>query len=180
MSVPFLGEIRIFAGGATNLPQGWALCAGQSLAIADYQALYSLLGILYGGDGISTFRLPDLSGRVPIGTGQGPGLSNYPVAATGGQDTVMLTTGQMPVHTHSIAASTDPATAAQPNGTLTFAAVVAPALLYDDLTQLSGTDANFGTGAIANTGSGAAHSNLMPTMALRYMIALNGIYPTFP
>lgn len=179
MSDPFLGEIRIFAGPNTSPPANWTFCEGQTLAISTNEALFTLIGIIYGGDGISTFKLPNLNGRVPIGAGQAPGLSSYLPGATGGVENVVLAQAQMTQHTHAIAASTDPASASQPGTTLTFATVSAPALLYDDLSKDTGADANFSTAAIQNTGSSVPHNNYMPTIALRYIIALNGLFPSF-
>src|SRR5271166_5833783 len=103
MADPFLGEIRIFGG--TFAPLGWAFCQGQLLPIAQNTALFSLLGTTYGGDGVSNFALPDLRGRVPMGMGQGPGLSPYVQGQMGGAESVTLTTQQMPPHSHSVGAA---------------------------------------------------------------------------
>lgn len=179
MSDPFLGEIRIFAGVSTSPPANWAFCNGQSLPIATNEALFSLIGTLYGGSS-NTFNLPNLNGRVPIGSGQGPGLSSYSPGAAGGTDQVALLSTQMPLHTHAIMASKDEATSTVPSGTVTFATVPSPGLLYDDSSKDSGTSANFSSAAIQSTGGSAPHTNYMPTIAMRYIIALTGLYPSFP
>src|SRR6478672_10112699 len=99
MSEPFLAEIIMFAGNFA--PRGWAFCQGQILSIAQNTALFSLLGTTYGGNGQTTFALPDLRGRVPVGTGQGPGLSNYDLGQVSGSESVTLTVSQMPAHNHT-------------------------------------------------------------------------------
>src|SRR5437879_11862971 len=100
MSTPLLGSIIMFAGNFA--PRGWALCNGQILPIAQNTALFSILGTTYGGNGQTTFALPDLRGRVPVGSGQGPGLSNYDLGQQGGSESETLTVNQMPEHTHAI------------------------------------------------------------------------------
>ncbi|NVN10173.1 phage tail protein [Nguyenibacter vanlangensis] len=174
----FLGEIRIFCGMADNAPQGWAFCEGQVLNIAGNDALFSLIGFTYGGDGKTNFQLPSLNGRVPIGAGQGPDLSLYKMGDKGGQDVVTLTIAQLPAHTHSVNASQDPATKSTPTNAI-FAAVEPPALFYDNLQQKTGSDANYSTLAIGSAGGSQPHDNYMPTMALRYIICLSGLYPYF-
>ncbi|RBC45205.1 phage tail protein, partial [Xanthomonas oryzae pv. oryzae] len=104
MGTPFIGEIRMFGFGRT--PQGWQACDGSLLQISEYEPLYVLLGTAYGGNGTSTFAVPDLRGRLPIHQGQGPGLSNYPLAQRAGTETVTLTELQMPAHTHTAQATT--------------------------------------------------------------------------
>jgi microcystin-dependent protein len=178
MSDPFLGEIRVFAGVNPSPPSNWAFCNGQRLAISTNEALFTLIGTIYGGDGMSTFNLPNLNGRVVIGAGQGPGLSLYQPGATGGVEEVVLTQAQMPQHIHSIVASTDPASASQPGNTMTFATVADPAVFYDDLSLDTGADTLYSSAAIQSTGSSVPHDNYMPTIALRYIIALSGIFPS--
>lgn len=180
MSDPFLGEIRIFAGSSASPPRYWAFCSGQHLPISQNQALFALIGVTYGGDGISYFMLPNLNGRVPIGADQGPSLSPYKLGDAGGVEQVTLAPTQLPQHTHAIMASHDTASSSQSGPIVTFATVADPALLYDDLSKDSGTDANFSGAAIQSAGGSAPHDNYMPTMALHYIIALAGIYPSFP
>src|SRR3569623_1008207 len=112
MSNPFLGEIRLFAGNF--IPRGWAFCNGALLAISQNDALYALLGTTFGGDGINTFGLPDMQGRVAIGQGTGPGLSSYVLGQMSGTDNVTLNTNQIPSHNHSLVAYNLPATTASP------------------------------------------------------------------
>lgn len=180
MTVPFIGEIRIFPGISASPPAGWAFCEGQEIPIRNHEALFAIIGSLYGGDGRTKFNLPNLSGRVAIGAGHGPGLLDYPVAASGGAEHVTLSTAQIPSHTHAVTASKNAATVTQPGSGVTFAKLAAPATLYNDLSKLSGADADFATTAIQETGASETHDNLMPTMALKYMIALDGVFPPFP
>jgi microcystin-dependent protein len=114
MSEPFVGEIRMFGFGFA--PQGWAPCNAQLVPISQNQALFSLLGTTYGGDGVTTFALPDLRSRVPAGQGQGPGLSPYAEGQAGGAETVTLAAAQMPGHTRPVTASSSPAGSGQPGG----------------------------------------------------------------
>ena len=116
MSEPFVGEIRMFAGNFA--PRGWAYCDGQLLAVSQNDALFSLFGTIYGGDGRTTFGLPDLRGRFPIHAGQGPGLSNRRLGSKGGAETVTVTANQLPSHTHPIKGTNDNATASDPAGQL--------------------------------------------------------------
>lgn len=178
MADPFLGEIRIFAGAHSSPPANWAFCSGQQLSIAENEALFTVIGTLYGGDGMSTFMLPNLNGRLAVGSGQGPGLSTYQPGDFGGTEQVVLASTQMPQHTHSIAASSNRATTPQPGPSATFATLASPALLYDDLSKDTGTDVNFNAAAIQSVGGSAPHANYMPTIALRYIIALSGIFPS--
>src|SRR5215467_6457926 len=114
MAEPFLSEIRIFS--FRFAPKGWALCEGQLLPINQNQALFSLLGTYYGGDGKSTFALPDLRGRVPLDAGQGAGLSNYAIGTAGGEESVKLAVGQLPSHAHPVRANSGPSTTKEPAG----------------------------------------------------------------
>src|SRR3954454_5741331 len=114
MSDPFIGELRLF--GFNFAPRNWATCDGQLMSISQNTALFSLLGTQYGGNGQTTFALPDLRGRVPKHAGQGPGLSTYTIGQVGGTETQTLSASQMPAHTHAVAASTDDATTSQPGG----------------------------------------------------------------
>ena len=170
MSDPFIGEVRMFAGNFA--PLGWAFCSGQLLAISQNDALFALLGTTYGGDGVTTFALPDLRGRVPIHQGTGPGLSNHVIGELGGAETVTLASNQLPTHSHSQPASTDAATpAAGPTGapassaTTSFYGTATPAI-------------NMSPSAVGAAGSGQSHSNMAPFTALSYIIALFGIFPS--
>ncbi|MBX7185194.1 MAG: tail fiber protein [Vicinamibacteria bacterium] len=170
MSNPFLGEIRLFGGNFP--PRGWAFCNGQLLSIAANSALYSLIGTIYGGDGMTTFGVPDLRGRVPVGQGQGPGLSARVVGQLSGSETVTLTAAQMPQHTHQPRAFSSAGTQASPaNGTW---AATAPPPGYS-----SGTPgAAMNAAAIGSAGGGQPHDNMIPFLGLSFIIATEGIYPS--
>ncbi|WP_026556914.1 phage tail protein [Arthrobacter sp. 35W] len=158
---PFIGEISIT--GFNFAPRGWALCNGQLLSIAQNTALFSLLGTTYGGNGVNTFALPNLQGRVPIHQGQGPGLTPYVIGETGGVESVALNQTQIPQHVHSI-----PAAGAQ---TSDRPATLAPA---------TGGVYGVASGVMAATGvagSGQAHENRQPFLTLNYIIALQGVFP---
>ncbi len=169
---PFLGEIRMFAG--TYAPQGWALCAGQPLPVKDYEALYSLIGNLYGGDQI-TFNMPDLRGRIAIGQGQGTGLTNRVIGSAGGTEAVALTAAQTAPHTHTVYATDSMATAASPSGAL----LAQPSDGYAAYLH-NGVDPQIQTlnaGSVASFGGSNPHENRMPSLALTYIIATQGLYP---
>ncbi|MBX7220296.1 MAG: tail fiber protein [Blastocatellia bacterium] len=168
MSSPFIGEIRIV--GFTFAPRGWALCSGQLLAISQNTALFSILGTDYGGNGTSTFGLPDFRGRVPMFYGQGPGLSNYVRAQAGGVETVSLATTQIPSHSHTVNANSGAATNTGPGS---------------NFLAGSGGNAYATTGGstmaattLGNTGSGQGHENRQPFLVLNFIIALQGIFPS--
>jgi microcystin-dependent protein len=163
MSEPFLGEIRPV--GFNFAPQGWAMCEGQLLAIAEYNALFALLGTFYGGNGSTTFGLPDLRGRTPIHQG-----GSYVVGESGGAETVALTVSEIAAHTHSIEAQPSAGKVSSPVGSY-FAGS------SDGQYAASGSAV---TAAILqpSTGTGAAHSNLQPYLCINYIIALQGIFPS--
>ena len=160
-------------------PEGWALCQGQTLNISQHQALFSLLGTTYGGNGTTTFALPNLAGRVIIGVGQGAGTSNYQLGQAGGVETVALSANQLPAHNHSIPANTNPAGISTPSAT---------AVLSQAVTEDTGEGCKLYTTAAANSsiaptgiaGQNAAHPNVQPYLALNYIICLNGLYPPRP
>ena len=171
MAEPFLGEIRIFAG--TFAPAGWALCDGQLLSVGQSQSLFSLLGTIYGGDGRTTFGLPDLRGRVPIHMGQGPGLTNRQIGLRSGSENVVVTQSQVASHSHPFHASTGPAEDMNPSMNLT--ATPTGSNLYG-----SGTPARPLDGAAivaAGQTSPASHGNVMPFLSLNFIIALFGNFP---
>lgn len=169
MSEPFVGEIRMFAGNFA--PRGWAFCNGQLIAITQNTALFSLLGTTYGGDGRTTFALPDLRGRVPLHAGNGPGLSDYPLGQRGGVEQVALSIEQMPNHSHALVATSVSADELTPaNHTL---AVPEEAPIY----SASEPNIVMAKNAIAPTGSGQPHENRQPYLAMNYIIALFGIFP---
>jgi len=170
----FLGEIRLFAG--PYAPEGWMLCNGQLLTISGYEALFSLIGITYGGDGRTTFAVPNLQCRLPIGAGQGPGLSNYVLGQSGGTPAVTLTADQMPSHTHGFNATTADATTMQPGGAV-FATASGDYGTYIADSEAGLQRANAAGDFLHSSGEGMAHSNVMPCLAFNYIIATTGIYP---
>lgn len=170
MSDPYVGEIRLFAGNFA--PVGWALCQGQLVAIAENDTLYNLIGTTYGGDGQSTFALPDLRGRVPVHQGQGPGLSPRTMGQTGGTETVTLQSGQTALHSHPALASTAAASLATPAGNLLATTAVATYGSAPATTAMA-------SGAITSAwGNPQPHENMAPTLTVSYIISLYGIYPS--
>jgi microcystin-dependent protein len=171
MADPFLGEIRMFGGNFA--PIGWALCAGQILPISQNTALFSLLGTTYGGNGTTTFALPDLRGRVPLSFGQGPGLSNYVLGQASGSENVTLISNQMPAHAHAVSAvAGNQGTSSHPNNQ--FLASSGSAVIYN----AGPPDSSMNAGMIQNTGGNQPHPNLQPYLCLNFIIALQGIYPS--
>lgn len=182
-----LGEIALFGGNFA--PRNWALCDGQILPINSNQALFSLLGTMYGGDGRTTFALPDLRGRVPVGEGQGPGLTNRTLGSRGGEEQHQLTTNELPVHTHTTntsglnaalrghAASMADATQPGPSNVLsTFSPMVLPYSSTDaPLAPVGGVNSSF---TVPNTGGSQGHENRQPLLALNYIICISGLFPS--
>ena len=178
MSAPFVAEIRMF--GFQFAPTGWAQCNGQLLPISQNTALFSLLGTFYGGDGKSTFALPNLQGSVPLGQGQGPGLSQYFLGQQAGQPFVTLLESEMPAHSHGYAVTTN-------NGTVNDAggnqlgkgqsgnpvSGTTQARIYAN----AAPNQNLAGQAISPTGSSFPHNNIMPSLVLNYCIAMQGIFP---
>lgn len=170
----YIGEIRIWAG--IRCPQDWHFCDGTLLKISDYNALFALLGTTYGGDGQTTFGLPDLRGRAPIHMGQGPNMTLRWLGETVGAEAVTVSSNQMPSHSHYYMASTAAAANASPDGAVTGNVSAANLVLYANEAG-AGTQVVLDANMIGPTGGGTAHSNVMPSMALNMIIALNGIYP---
>ena len=170
-SQPFVGEIFLFAGNFA--PSGWAFCSGQLMAISENPALFSLIGTTYGGDGVSTFALPDLRGRTPLHQGQGSGLSNYVIGQLGGLEQVTLTTPQMPAHGHN----------ANANGG---GNVVSPVNAFWSTDPFGNTAAysfpsdgtTMRTDAIGSSGGSLPHPNMQPFLGVNFIISLFGIFPT--
>jgi microcystin-dependent protein len=170
---PFLGELMLT--GYNFCPQGWASASGQLLSISQNTALFSLLGTQFGGNGVTTFALPDLRGRAPIGEGQGPGLSPRVIGEQGGAETVTLLQSQMPIHNHAAGASTLAGNSVTPTNAL-------PAKKFR--TQLyrtgSSADTTLAPDAIGLAGGSQPHSNMPPFTAMTWCIATQGIYPSRP
>ena len=163
MSEPFLAEIRMV--GFNFAPRGWAFCDGQILPINQNQSLYSLLGTTYGGDGRTTFALPDLRGRVPIHAGDG-----HREGQKSGEETHTLQVNEMPQHDHQLQAYSDPANTDQPNKARL---AQAPFPLY-----ASGATGSMNSGTVTNVGGGQAHDNMQPYLAVNFCIALVGLFPS--
>ena len=173
MAEPFIGEIRMFAGNFA--PRDWSYCNGTLLAITQNQVLYSLLGTYYGGDGRTTFGLPDLRGRVPVHQGQGPGLSSRLMGQKFGAETVTLTTTQLPSHTHELQASSDQATSDAPAGLVL---AKGDEVTFDRIYTTDPPANDLSPQAIGNTGGSQAHDDMMPFLCLSFIIALQGTYPS--
>lgn len=167
---PYVGEVMLWAGNFA--PLGWAFCDGSLLPIAQYDALFALIGTTYGGDGVTTFALPDLRGRIPIHAGQGTGLSPRILGEIGGSETVTLSALALPTHSHTAAAMGTAGTSADPTDALP-ARDAAGGLAYGAATQVA-----MAPGHIGVSGSNGAHENRMPHLALNYCIALFGVFPS--
>ena len=170
MSTPFLAEIRIFAGDFA--PTGWAQCNGQLLPLSQNTALFALLGTLYGGDGKSTFALPNLQGSVAIAPEQGPGLSNHTLGEQPGSQFVTLIESEMPAHNHAARGSSEDDDSTQPGGNS-----------YGQLSVAYAPAANLQPMAfqtLSPAGSSLPHNNMMPYLTLTYIIALQGVFPPRP
>ncbi len=169
---PFIGEISMFAGNFP--PRNWAFCDGQLLQISQYQALFSILGTTYGGDGRTTFALPDLRGRVPIhsGSGAGPGLTTRGLGSTGGAEAVALGAANIPGHSHTVKASTSEGGFDSPEGRY-------PARPASGIPQYGDqADTALAGDAVADFGTASPHENMPPFLALNYIIALVGTFPS--
>lgn len=171
MGEPFIGEIRMFGGNFA--PAGWALCQGQQIPISQNDTLFNLIGTIYGGDGQETFDLPNLSSRIPVHAGQGPGLSqNYQLGETFGVEQVTLSTQQIPVHNHSMLASNEFGQNSSPTGGY-YAQIQAGQLYHEpfDPTVV------LNPGALSPVGGSQPHENMMPFLCINFIISLYGIYP---
>jgi microcystin-dependent protein len=164
----FIGQIDIV--GFNFAPTGWAICNGQIMSIAQNTALFSLLGTTYGGDGVTTFALPDLRGRMAIHQGQGPGLANYIIGQLSGEEQVTLTLNQLPNHTHLPMGSSSTANALSPSS-----AVWATTTTF--LYSSTGTPVPM-TAAIGATGGGGPHENRPPFLVMNFIISLFGVFPS--
>jgi|ERR1044072_5805785 microcystin-dependent protein len=174
MSEPFLGMIIIVPYNFA--PRGWAFCNGQILPIAQNTALFSLLGTTFGGNGQTTFALPDLRGRVPNSSGQGPGLSSYDLGQVGGVESETMTINQMPAHNHMAACLQGDATSPRPaNGFLATLNVPSDA---NSLLYATTSDSLMAPTMITNTGGSQPFSTLQPYLTLNFCIALEGIFPS--
>jgi microcystin-dependent protein len=175
MAQPYVGEIRMFAGNFN--PNGWMFCEGQLLPISENETLFQLIGTMYGGDGESTFALPDLRGRIPLHFGTGPDGVTYQQAEAAGVESVTLTTQQIPIHTHPMMCSSGGGV----NSSNPANAVAAPSDIsqFNDLSAAA-TNAQLGTPGFVSdiTGGSQPHENFQPYLCLNYIISLFGIFPS--
>lgn len=172
---PFIGEIRMFAG--TFAPRGWAMCSGQMISISQNTALFSVLGNAYGGDGRSTFALPNLQGASPVGVGQGPGLQDvFSPGDRGGAAQVTLQSQQLPTHTHPVVAQGGAGDTRSPAGAIW--AESRQGRATEKLYAAAPATKTMSPGLLAVAGGGQPHENMPPYLVLNFVIALMGIYPS--
>jgi microcystin-dependent protein len=177
---PYISMIEAFAFNFA--PRGWAMCAGQTLSIAQYQALFSLLGTTYGGNGQTTFNLPDLRGRLALGFGQGPGLSSYALGAAGGQESHQLVISEVPPHAHTLNAMNN----GQANGTNVPSSSVLMGSGYgieannpaENIYGNASPSIAMAASAVGSAGGNQPHENRMPFLTINYCIALEGVFPS--
>lgn len=167
---PYIGQVMLFAGNYA--PEGWAFCDGTLMSINQYTALFSLIGTYYGGDGQTTFALPDLRGRAPLHFGQGPGLSSYSLGENGGAEMVTLFASQMPAHSHAVMGFAGGGTSAEPASNVWASG---PASLY---AAGAAADGILNPTVISPSGGSQPHDNMPPFLTLNYCIALEGIFPS--
>jgi microcystin-dependent protein len=173
MTQPYVGEIRAFAGNFA--PVGWAMCAGQLLSIAENPTLFQLLGTTFGGDGQSTFALPDLQGRVVIHQGTDSQGNTYVLGQEGGAETVTLTTDQLPQHNHGVLGTATAATTPDPGPSVAMAETAAGEAIYDSNTTNA---VSLSPAAIGAAGGSQPHDNLQPFLVINYIISLFGVFPS--
>lgn len=165
MAQPYVGEIRMFAGNFA--PAGWMFCGGQLLPISENETLFQLVGTTYGGDGESTFALPDLRGRLPVHQGNG-----FVLAETGGAETITLTVNQIPAHSHPLLATTNPASVPNPGTALPATGAISELYWGDP------ADNNGSPQAVSPVGGSQPHDNFQPYLCINYIISLFGIFPS--
>jgi len=177
---PYIGELRLFAFNFA--PVGWVQCNGQILNISQYAALFSILGTYYGGNGTSNFGLPNLQGAVPIGQGQGPGLSAIPLGALGGSIVTTLTLNEMPLHSHSLYGRAGPAAVSAPVSASMLAeghgGVHPNVHTVFPYTTAQPPTTTLNPAAVGSTGGSQPHNNVQPMLAMNWCIALQGVFPT--
>lgn len=188
MSEAFLGEIRMFAGNFA--PRDWAICDGSVLPVQNFEALFVVLGTTYGGNGVTTFGLPDYRGRVPVGQGRGTGLTARTLGLTMGSETVTMTTANTPAHNHAFMVSQHPATSASPNPpgapkSQTFGEFLGVGVIKGLYSTQATNSVNLSPMFLSQAlvpaqGSVKPHSNMMGSLAINYIICLSGIFPTRP
>jgi len=183
MSDPLIGQLTMFAGNFS--PKGWAFCDGQLLEISEHQALFSLIGAIYGGDGRTTFALPDLRGRIPIHQGKGAGLSYRPIGVRGGAEKVAVSELELPSHQHKLMGSTEPASSNNPAGNVIAQSDIRYLKERSTAQTVTLSDAAMDKAIFTPSNPAPAsqsvahkHNNLQPSLCLNYIIALTGIYPS--
>ena len=169
---PFIGQLLLVPYNFA--PNGWALCDGSIMSIAQNTALFALIGTTFGGNGTTTFALPDLRGRAPIGMGQGPGLTSFVLGETGGTESVTLNANNLPPHTHSVNAVANPGTSSHPSGN--YLASDTAGSVYSNVAPNTALAPN----AVGLTGGGVPFDNQMPYLAMNWIIATQGIFPSRP
>lgn len=170
-STPILAEI--YMGGMNFTPRNYFPCTGSLLPISSYQALFALLGTTFGGDGRTTFGLPDMRGRAPMGQGRGPGLSDYRLGQAGGEENTTLNALAIPQHGHGLVAVTEAGDTSSPTG-----AYLAHSGSLDREYRSTGTQTAMNNGAVGSTGGNQSHNNMQPYLALNFYIAVAGIFPS--
>lgn len=175
MAQPYVGEIRMFAGNFA--PAGWMFCSGQLLPISENETLFQLIGTTYGGDGQSTFALPQLQSRVPIHQGQGPGLSSYQLAEQGGTEEVTLTVNQLPIHTHAAGCSDVVGGGANANPANAIWHI-SDVLQYANTATSGPATGTMKNTAISPTGGSQPHDNMLNFLCINYIISLFGLFPS--
>ena len=169
-ATPMIGQIVLFPYNFA--PRGWAMCQGQLMSIQQNTALFAIIGTFYGGNGISTFALPDLRGRIPVNPGQGPGLTDYVLGEQTGSELVTLISSNMPVHTHGAVGTNNAANFPSPGGEGWAADGAGIVSQY-----AAASNAQMSPQALLPAGNGFQHNNIMPVLTLNYCIALQGIFP---
>lgn len=170
MATPYVGEIRMFAGNFA--PAGWFFCEGQLVSISENETLFQLIGTTYGGDGQSTFAVPDLRGRLPVHQGNGPGLSSRVIGETGGTEEVTLTTAQIPAHTHPLLSNN--AVANSPNPSNNLLGLSTQVNMYFDDTPSQSLNA----ASVSGVGGSQPHFNMQPYLCISFIISAFGIFPS--
>jgi microcystin-dependent protein len=167
MPDPYVGEIRLFCGNFA--PRDWALCDGRLLAISNYDALFSVIGTTYGGDGQTTFAVPDLRGRVPVHQGQ-----SYPLGQAAGAEHVTLTVGQLPPHNHPLVGSSDNATTTSPGGNVPGTSAEVTVFPYGN----DNPPTTLSPQSVWPSGGGEPHDNLQPYLCINFIMSLFGVFPS--
>lgn len=174
MSTPYVGEIRLFPYNFA--PNGWFDCDGRILSIAEYEVLYTLLGTTYGGDGINTFGLPNLCGRVPIHQGTGLGMGTYVLGQIAGNENITLLSNQMPAHTHAYYGVNSAGSSAAPAANLQLGAVSGDVLYTTSTASIPSV--TMAPTAVSSMGGSQPHDNTMPSLVARFCIAWAGVFPS--